>query len=458
MKVRREVNPAKATAAPAKAKAGARARAKRPRAPSSNRAPASDFVAAQPASQKRALTPPTTGYDDPAFDRALDEATGSFARDGNKVTPLFDGVHSFPARNAAIAAAKKSILFQTFVFRSDETGWELAKELAAKAQEGIPVLVIYDELGSGNADPKIFQFMRDAGVEVRGYGNAKREPWNINARWHEKHLIIDGEISFEGGMNISNEYALGGSGQLWLSGGVAKEPWRDTDIRVEGPAAVDAARAFLRNWATLGSAVPDDQLHLFLTNPKPREGGVTARVVQHRPGQEGDGHTMALLLKAIDTAKHNITIENAYFVPPPELSQALIAAAKRGVNVQIVTNSATTHDNMPVYFASRYFYDDLLEAGVRIYEKKGGTIHAKTATFDGAFSLIGSANLNGRSKGRDSEVIVAVKDRTLAREMEVRFTTVLPPASEEITLDMLRAESVRTNLKQWAWSTLAWML
>ncbi len=163
-------------------------------------------------------------------------------------------------------------------------------------------------------------------------------------------------------------------------------------------------------------------------------------------------------MKAIETARHNITIENAYFVPPPELSKALIAAAKRGVNVQIVTNGATTHDNMPVFHASRYFYDELLEAGVRIYEKKGGTIHAKTATFDGAFSLIGSANLNGRSKGRDSEVIVAVKDRTLAREMEDRFTTVLPPASEEVTLDTLRAESVRANLKQWAWSTLAWML
>ena len=441
--------------------ARATAKTKRPKlTPTGARTePKAVFSAGVAATTRAVATPrPSTGFDSPEFERALDETTGSRAREGNRVTPLFDGVHSFPARNAAIAGAKKSIAFQTFVFRSDETAWELARELAAKAQQGVPVLFIYDELGSGNADPKIFELMRQAGVEVRGYGNPKTHPWELNARWHEKHLIVDGEVSFEGGMNVSNEYAYGGSGQLWLSGGVAKQPWRDTDVRVEGPAAADAMRAFLKNWKALGPEVPADQLPLFLTAPKPRDGGVTARVVQHRPGQEGDSNTMALQLKAIATARRNITIENAYFVPPRELTDALIAAAKRGVDVRIVTNSETTHDNMPVYFASRYFYDELLAAGVRIFEKKGGTIHAKTATFDGAYSLIGSANLNGRSKGRDSEVIVAVKDPVLARQMEERFTTVLPPASEEITLDVLQRETVRTNLKQWAYSTLAWML
>jgi len=420
---------------------------------------ASTFRPSGPVKSLREL-PPTmmTGFDTAEFERQLDKMTGSKSRDGNGVTPLFDGVQSFPSRNAAILAAKKSVCLQTFVFRSDETGWELARALAQKAREGLPVLFIYDKLGSGDASPEIFQFMKEAGVEIRGYGDPKREPWNLNNRWHEKHLIVDGEISFEGGMNISNEYAYGGSGRMFSSGGVSKESWRDTDIKVEGPAAADAMRAFLKNWAALGPEVPADRLHLFLTSPKPRDGGVPARVVQHRPVQDGDAHTMALTLHCIATAQRSITIENAYFVPPRELTEALIAAAKRGVEVRIVTNSEATHDNKPVYHASRYFYDALLAAGVRIYEKRGGTIHSKTATFDGVYSLIGSANLNGRSDGRDSEVIVAVKDRALAKAMEQRFDTVLPPGSDEVTLDVLAKQSTRTHLKQWAFSTLAWML
>ena len=398
-----------------------------------------------------------SAFDDPAFETYLDLATHSSARTGNQVTPLFDGVQSFAARKELISSAKESINFQTFIFNSDDTGWELANMLAAKAKEGVKVRVIYDALGSNRADPKMFEMMKQAGVEVRPYGNMLGQFWDINDRWHEKHLIIDGRASIIGGMNIANEYALGGSGKMVFSRGNPKgdHPWRDADVRVEGPAVSDAQAAFLRNWEELGPGVTEYE-RAALMSPQPlRAANVSARVVQHRPDEEGDRNVELLYLKAVNTAEKSITIENAYFVPPRELREALIAAAKRGVEVRVMTNSRDSNDFAAGTDAARYFYDDMINAGVKIYEKHGGTLHSKTATFDGAYSIVGSANLNGRSKGRDSESVVAVRDDKLAGQLDRRFDTGLPE-TKAVTKAELEKESFWTNLRQWAFSTLAW--
>jgi cardiolipin synthase len=180
------------------------------------------------------------------------------------------------------------------------------------------------------------------------------------------------------------------------------------------------------------------------------------RVVQSNPEIDGlVGTTDKLYLRAIETAQKSITIENAYFLPPPELREALAAAAKRGVDVKVMTNSKASNDMGFVSDAARHFYDDLLEAGVKIYEKHGGTLHSKTATFDGQYSIVGSVNLNGRSKNTDAEVAVAVQDEGTARQLEQRFATGLAE-TQPVTLKELAGESFLLNLKQWALSTLAW--
>lgn len=391
-----------------------------------------------------------------SFQAALDASTHSRAVSGNKVTMLFDGVSSFAERNKMIDGAKSSICLQTFIFNSDDTGWELAKRLAAKAKEGVEVRVIYDAVGSGRADPKMFELMKDAGVDVRTYGE-KWKVWDLNDRWHEKHLIVDGKASVEGGMNIANEYAFGGSGrQVFSRGTEGTEAWRDADVKLEGPAVADAMKAFVRNWGELGGTLSDaDQAKLFpkiASNP----GGPSVRVVQTNPEVKGlDGTTNQLYLKSIQTAQKSITIENAYFLPPKELRSALIDAAKRGVEVKVLTNSRASNDMGFVSDAARAFYDDLMKAGVQIYEKQGGTLHAKTATFDGEFSIVGSVNLNGRSRYEDAEVAVAVQDGSTAKQLEDRFASGLAQA-KPVTMGELEKESFFTNLKQWALSTLAW--
>lgn len=390
------------------------------------------------------------------FQAALDSATNSRAVSGNKVTMLFDGVNSFAERNKMIDGAKSSICLQTFIFNSDDTGWDLANRLAAKAKEGVEVRVIYDAVGTGRADPKMFEMMKDAGVDVRTYGE-KWKVWDINDRWHEKHLIVDGKASVEGGMNIANEYAFGGSGrQVFSRGTEGTEAWRDADLKLEGPAVADAMKAFVRNWGELGGTLSDADKAKLFPRIESNPGGPSVRVVQTNPEVKGlEGTTNQLYLKSIQTAQKSITIENAYFLPPKELRTALIDAAKRGVEVKVLTNSRESNDMGFVSDAARAFYDDMMKAGVQIYEKQGGTLHAKTATFDGEFSIVGSVNLNGRSRYEDAEVAVAVQDGSTAKQLEDRFASGLSQA-KQVTMGELEKESFFTNLKQWALSTLAW--
>ena len=432
---------------------------------SSAQAPATGWAAkpggARPAAQAQAPSRPAAaqapaGYGGPGFEALLDRTTRSKATTGNRVTMLFDGVSSFAERNKLIDGAKQSINLQTFIFNSDDTGWDLARRLAKKAQEGVEVRVIYDGVGSNRADPKMFEMMEKAGVQVREYGDPLRQFWDVNDRWHEKHLIVDGKTSVEGGMNIANEYALGGSGKMVLSRGkTATEPWRDTDLKVEGPAVTDAQKAFLLNWKELGPDVTAAQREKLLPKLEPRPGGAQVRAVQARPDEEGNPNVDALYLHAINAAQKSITIENAYFVPPKNLRDALIDAARRGVDVKVMTNSRASNDFGAVSDCGRYFYDEMLAAGVKVYEKQGGTLHSKTATFDGQFSIVGSANLNGRSQGQDSEFVMAVQDKATAQQLEARFQSGVSN-TKAVTTKELANEGFFTNLKQWALSTLAW--
>lgn len=391
-----------------------------------------------------------------AFERVLDERTRSVARPDNRVSLLLDGHNSFAERDRLIDGAKHSIHLQTFIFTDDDTGWDLARRLAAKAKEGVQVRVLYDAMGSLRAGEEIFELMKQAGVEVRAYAPPLEDPLSLNARWHEKHLIVDGEVSIEGGMNIADEYRLGGSGKLVFSRGeIGSEPWRDVDMKLEGPAVHDAQRAFLRNWAELGPPVPDEERASLFPPPTVEPPGPKVRVVQHRPHQDGGENTNELYLQCIRSARKSITIENAYFLPPEEIREELKRAAARGVDVRIMTNSYESNDIGFVSEAARYFYDELLAAGVKIYEKQGGTLHSKTASFDGEYSIVGSCNLNGRSKGRDSECVLSTDDPRIARELEQRFDSGLEQ-TKEVTLAELEGEGFFADLRQWALSTLAW--
>lgn len=393
----------------------------------------------------------------PDFNRRLDSLTHSTLRDSNRLDLLFDGVESFDARKKLILGAEHSVYLQTFIFDDDATGWETARLLAQRAKEGLDVRVIFDGFGSGRADEKLFDFMREQGVQVMEYGDPLRQFWDLNDRWHEKHLIVDGTTAIEGGMNIANEYALGGSDTLVFSRGPdAEMGWRDLDVQVEGPVVKDILAGFYQNWKDVGgSAKRNTPIDATVVETYPD--GDQVRFVKHRPDEDGDDNTKHLHLEAIRSATESVVIENAYFLPPSELRNALINAARRGVMVRIMTNSRQTNDMGPVSDAARYFYDDLIAAGAQIFEKQDATLHSKTMTVDGAFSIVGSVNLNGRSQWRDSESAVAITSESVAQDLNNRFQQGLDGCIE-ITQSMLESESFLTNLQQWALSRFAFTM
>jgi cardiolipin synthase A/B len=387
-----------------------------------------------------------------AFESALDAITGTTRRGGNDVKLLLDGQASFPERLKLIRDAKSSVHLQTFIFASDATGWEMANALAEKARAGIPVRVIVDAIGSHIMTNDMKQMMRDAGVDLRVQGTLL----SPNQLWHEKHLIVDGEVAINGGMNIADKYALGGSGKMVLSKDTqtSSSPWRDVDVRVEGASVHDVQRAFLRNWASVGGSTDIPQWNP--SGHRPANGADEhIRVVQHRPIEAGDDNTHLVYMAAVKGAQTSIDIENAYFVPTPELRDALIEAARRGVKVRIMTNSDTSNDMGIVTGCARAFYADLLRAGVEIYERNGdSTLHSKTATFDGQFSLVGSCNLNGRSRHYDSEVLICSSSERIAAELHKRFEDGIPEATR-ITPDSAVLKGWRNQLRSWLLSTFA---
>jgi cardiolipin synthase len=399
-----------------------------------------------------------SGLAHPAFERALDKTTGSKAQPDNTVRPLFDGQQSFAERNTLIDGAASSIHLQTFIFNDDDTGQDLTRRLCAAEKRGVTVRVIFDGLGSNRSDVKMFDTLRAAAVDVRAHETGL-DLLSINNRWHEKHLVVDGKVAVEGGMNIADEYALGGSGRMVIrDAGKSEHAWRDVDVRVEGPAVHDVQRAFVRNWNLLGEPMPKKDMAGLFPKPAQTPGGAAVRVVQHHPhGDPPDDHTLQLHLQAIGAATKSITVENAYFVPPEPLRKAFVEAAKRGVEVKVLTNSKASSDMGFVCDAARYFYDELLSAGVKIFEQQQGTLHAKTASFDGVYSIVGSCNLNGRSDGRDTEAVVAIRDDATAVALEDRFAVGLKNATPVTEAD-LRNTSTLGDVKEWALSTLAWTI
>jgi cardiolipin synthase len=394
-----------------------------------------------------------------AFERILDAETGSVARPGTSVEMLFDGVTSFEKRYELIAGAKTSINLQTFYFGDDNTGWKTARALADAAGRGVKVRVVYDAWASGKVDPAVFKHMREAGVEVAAYGDPFKEPLKINSRWHEKVLVVDGGAAILGGMNIGDEYALGGTSVSSVPNAFGHEgpPWRDTDVLIQGPAVADAQRAFLKNWSDLGRSVSEADRNALFPELAELPDGEGVRFVQHRPADDGDDNTKALYLQAIRSAKKSIRIENAYLVPPPEIKAALIDVARRGVKVEMLTNGEDSVDVKLLVHTGRYHYDDLVEAGVKIYETQGGTLHSKTAIFDDQLTIVGSANLNGRSDGRDSESVVLAYDPGTAATNAARFGRGVSKATEVTAAD-LEEDSAWDNLKQWGLALFSWTI
>jgi len=394
------------------------------------------------------------------FDRhlALEEAiVGSPLIVGNKVTLLIDGPTTYKAMLDAIEKAKDHINLETYIFDPDEIGQQFADALIAKQQSGVQVNIIYDSVGALNTPAEFFQRMRDTGIKVLEYNPVNplklRKGWDVNQRDHRKLLVIDGEVAFVGGINISGVYSSSSRSGSSLSSGSsggkddmdkkdAKDiPWRDTHIRIEGPVVSEFQKLFITTW----QEQKGEPLALRNYLPKLKTKGEQAvRAIGSSP-LEPYSQIYVTLISAINSAETSIYITNAYFVPDPQLKEALTNAAARGVDVKLILPGKTDSDL--VWYASRSHYTDLLEDGIHIYERQDAMLHAKTAVIDGVWSTIGSTNLDWRSFLHNQELDAVVLGYDFGGQMMNMFAMDLE-GSHEITLEQWKKRSLLDRMKE----------
>jgi cardiolipin synthase len=327
---------------------------------------------------------------------------------GNSVRLLQNG-EFFTDVYASLESAKVSINLETFLAVEGEITRRIADILTRKAREGVEVRVTLDGSGGRDFGKESIRAMREAGCHVLRYHPiALTHVGRLNSRTHRKIVVVDGRIGYVGGHCLVDD---------WLGDGDQRKNFRDISARVEGPIVAQLQSAFSDNWIEeKGEAISGEK---FFPKLEPA-GDCEAHIVFVSP--TGAASTLKLLhYFAIQTAKKSIRIQNPYFLPDPDARDALVAAAKRGVDVQIMIPDTNASDSKIVQHASHHHYGTLLKGGVRIFDFQPTLLHQKVFTVDGQWSSIGSTNFDDRSFEINHEVSLVVYSEGVARQLEDTF-------------------------------------
>ncbi len=376
-------------------------------------------------------------------------ATGVPLIAGNKVSLLFDGPATMREMMAAAAAAKNTINLETYIFDQDPVGLQFADVLIEKRKQGLIVNVMYDSVGTLATPREFFDRMKAAGINMLAFNPvnpaARVGKWELNNRDHRKLMVVDGHTAFTGGINISSTYANSSffrSSRKPETTDEKKVGWRDTHIKIEGPAVASLQWSFVNNWVNQDAGELPEANYFPTLAPV---GDKIVRVLATEP--ERDSEIYKAFIIAIQEANKSVHITSAYFVPDRQFVDALCDAARRGVDVRLVLPGVTDHGL--VFHAGRAFYDELLASGVKIFQLQVAILHAKTAVIDGTWSTVGSANIDRRSFLHNYELNVVVVDPGFGRDMESAFSEDLRD-SKEITREQWRNRPWSDRIKEFA--------
>jgi cardiolipin synthase len=366
------------------------------------------------------IEPPDTQTIAPQRDgrlgRALARVSGAPLRYGTGLALLHDGPATYEDWLAAIGRAQRWVHLENYIFKADGIGQRFAAALAERAAAGVPVRVLYDWFGSSDVPNTFWRQLRQAGVDVRCVNPLwDGAPLDIFQRDHRKLVAVDGDYASIAGVCIAD---------AWLATSpVTGLPYRDTAVRVTGPAVADLEHAFADIWDSLGSPLPADEVP-ELSGIAPA-GDIEARVIVQEPGRLRMLRTLQVVLAGVEK---RIWIADAYFLATPILREAIIAAASDGVDVRILLPS--TNDVLLVGPLSRYGYRPLLQSGVRLWEYAGPMMHAKTIVADGWWARVGSTNMNITGLLTNWELDLVAEDRRFAAAMEAMYEEDLGNARE----------------------------
>jgi cardiolipin synthase len=333
---------------------------------------------------------------------------------------LRDGAETYPAMLTALAAAQRTICLETYILAADRTGDRFKAVLMERARAGVEVRVIYDAVGSFGLPGGWVDDLRDAGCRVVAFNPIAqwRRRFGLSHRDHRKIIVVDDEVAFTGGLNISNDYASledGGEG------------WHDMHCRVTGPLVLDLARMFRRSWLRGGGATyppprppprpPAAPLHAAAAAPPPAATAY-ARLIDNTR-RRARATTRRAYLHVLRAARSVVLIQNAYFVPDRGLRRAMARAVRRGVEVSVMVPGRS--DVRIIEWASLYVLRRLARAGVKVLRWRGPMMHAKTCVVDAVWSTIGSYNFDSMSRFNNLEVTVEILDSTIAGTLVTSF-------------------------------------
>ena len=327
---------------------------------------------------------------------------------GNRVELLIDGDATFDSILSGIDEAEKYVLVQFFIVHDDGLGRALKERLITKAKQGLRVLFLYDEIGSHDLPESYKRELRDAGVDIREFNTRKgrRNRFQLNFRNHRKIVVTDGRVAWIGGHNVGDEY-------------LGKDPkfghWRDTHVRIEGPAVLKAQISFAADWRWATDEVPE-----LDWEPRFSAEGGDALVLIIPTGPADDLETCNLMfVHAINTARKRIWIASPYFVPEHSVIVALQLAGLRGVDVRILIPDEPDH--MLVYLAAYSYFDDAALTGAKFYRYQDGFLHEKAMLIDDEIATIGTANFDNRSFRLNFEITAAISEPAFVSEVERMF-------------------------------------
>jgi len=360
------------------------------------------------------------------------------ASQGNTACVLHDADVTYQEILAAIDGARDHVHVEFYIVQPDAVGETLRDRLAQRAAEGIEVRVLCDAIGSMALPRGFWRPLRDAGGHAAFFAPALklvarlRRRDRLDYRNHRKVVVVDGRIGFTGGINVGKEY-------LGLDPRIGR--WRDTHMRIEGPAVLSLQQTFLQDWLLTTAETLDDARYL---PDCPARGDCVVQVIDSGPDQAWP--TMELYYaQAIAQAQDRVWITNPYFIPSAAVQAALTVTALRGVDVRLLLPSRS--DSRLVTQASRSYYGELLESGVRIFEYGRGFVHAKTMVVDDWVATVGSANMDMRSFNLNYELNAFVFGAGVCRDIAAQFAADLDSATE-VTPETVGRTSLPSRLAQ----------
>ena len=374
---------------------------------------------------------------DPRHVHYVAALVGADVSDGNRFTVLTNGDQIFPPMLDAINRAKRRVVFESYIFKTGEMAEAFTRAFETAARRGVRVHLVIDAVGGNGIDDAHVKRLEDAGCQLAKFNSpAWYSLEELNYRTHRKILVVDGEVAFTGGVGIDDQ---------WKGNAQDKDHWRDTQVQIVGPLARLIEGGFYENFVEAAGEVTP-----LLDEPRPPLDTEGAAIVVRSSPTGGSNDLKRLYLLSVASARRTLDITTPYFVTDESTRWALEEAVRRGVKVRLLLEGDLT-DAMPVKYASRHHYEQLLELGVEIYEYQPTMMHTKALVVDGVWSIFGSANFDNRSLELNDELNVAVASPSLAARLLADMEHDLK-ASRRLELETWRKRPLLSKVREQFWT------